>query len=90
MATIKPSSVLRNKYNEISDYCNTYNEPVFITRNGKGDVVVLSNTEYDKLCGRRELYRLLDEGLKDVKAGLSYSADDVFANIERKFEFGGL
>lgn len=90
MAAIKPSSVLRNKYNEISDFCNTYNEPVFITRNGKGDLVVLSNTEYDKLCGRRELYRLLDEGFKDVKAGRSHSADDVFANIERKFEFGGL
>ena len=34
MAAIRPSSDLRNKYNEISDYCNQYNEPVFITKNG--------------------------------------------------------
>ena len=43
MATIRPSSDLRNKYNEISEFCNKYNEPVFITKNGIGDLVVLSN-----------------------------------------------
>ena len=33
MATIRPSSDLRNRYNEISEFCNKYNEPVFITKN---------------------------------------------------------
>ncbi len=37
MVTIRPSSDLRNKYNEISDFCNRYNEPVFITKNGTGE-----------------------------------------------------
>ena len=46
MAAIRPSSDLRNKYNEISDFCNRYHEPVFITKNGTGDLVVLSNAEY--------------------------------------------
>ena len=41
MATIRPSSDLRNRYNEISEFCNKYNEPVFITKNGTGDLVVL-------------------------------------------------
>ena len=45
MAAIRPSSDLRNKYNEISDFCNQFNEPVFITKNGTGDLVVLSNAE---------------------------------------------
>ena len=58
MATIRPSSDLRNKYNEISEFCNRYNEPVFITKNGTGDLVVLSNAEYERLCGKAELHKL--------------------------------
>ena len=90
MATIRPSSDLRNRYNEISDFCNKYNEPVFITKNGTGDLVVLSNAEYERLSGKLELYRLLDEGLADIKSGKSRSAEDVLSDIERKFGFGGV
>ena len=84
MATIRPSSDLRNRYNEISDFCNTYNEPVFITKNGTGDLVVLSNSEYERLCGLAELHRMLDAGLEDIQAGRVRSADEVFSDIERK------
>jgi prevent-host-death family protein len=87
MATIRPSSDLRNKYNEISEFCHTYNEPVFITKNGTGDLVVLSNAEYERLSGKHELYRLLDEGLAAMKAGKHRPAEDVFADIEGKFGF---
>lgn len=41
MPTIKSSADLRNDYNSISTLCHTYNEPVFITKNGKGDLAVL-------------------------------------------------
>ena len=87
MATIRPSSDLRNKYNEISDFCNQFNEPVFITKNGKGDLVVLSNAEYERLCSKAELHRLLDEGLFAVENDNSSPASDVFSDIERKFGF---
>ena len=87
MATIRPSSDLRNKSNEISEFCNKYNEPVFITRNGTGDLVVLSNSEYERLTGKYELHRLLDEGLASVKKGTGHSAEEVFAEIEREFGF---
>ena len=42
MPTIKSSADLRNNYNEISTHCHTYTEPVFITKNGKGDLAVMS------------------------------------------------
>ena len=84
MATIRPSSDLRNRYNEISEFCNTYNEPVFITRNGTGDLVVLSNAEYERLCGLAELHVKLDAGLEDVKSKRVRKAEDVFSDIERK------
>lgn len=87
MATIRPSSDLRNKYNEISEFCNKYNEPVFITKNGTGDLVVLSNAEYERLTGKYELHRLIDEGLASMKKGTGRSAEEVFAEIEREFGF---
>ncbi|MFZ7101865.1 MAG: type II toxin-antitoxin system prevent-host-death family antitoxin [Peptococcaceae bacterium] len=88
MATIRPSSDLRNKYNEISEFCNKYNEPVFITKNGTGDLVILSNSEYERLTGKHELHRLLDEGLASMKKGTGRSAEEVFAEIERELGFG--
>ena len=78
MAKILPSSDLRNKYNEISNFCNTSHEPVYITKNGKGDLVVLSNTAYEELTGRSELHRLLNEGLSAMKAGGGRPAREVF------------
>lgn len=87
MATIRPSSDLRNKYNEISEFCNKYNEPVFITKNGTGDLVVLSNAEYERLNGKYELCRLLNEGLASMKKGTGLPAEEAFAEIEREFRF---
>ena len=85
MATIRPSSDLRNKYNEISDFCRTYNEPVFITKNGVGDLVVLSNVEFERLSGKHELYRLLEEGFVAMEKGSGRLASEVFDSIAKEF-----
>ncbi len=42
MPNIRSSADLRNSYNEISTFCHEYAEPVFITKNGKGDLAVMS------------------------------------------------
>lgn len=67
MPSIRPSSDLRNKYNEISKFCNKYNEPVYITKNGQGDLAVMSIETYERLVGKFELYKLLDEGMESIK-----------------------
>lgn len=69
MPTIKSSAELRNNYNEISTFCHTYPEPVFITKNGKGDLAVMSIETYEALTSRFELYGLLKDGLDDVASG---------------------
>ena len=66
MPTIKSSAELRNNYNEISTFCHNYSEPVFITKNGKGDLAVMSIEAYEELTSRFELYGLLKDGLDDV------------------------
>ena len=83
MPSIRPSSDLRNNYNEISDFCNRYNEPVFITKNGTGDLVVLSNEAYERLCGQAELHKLLDAGIAQMKANKHRPASEVFEKLEK-------
>jgi prevent-host-death family protein len=56
MPEIKPISDLRNKANQISDQAETMDEPIFITRNGEGDMVVMSMTHYSKLQLKLELF----------------------------------
>lgn len=69
MPTIKSSADLRNNYNEISTYCHNYPEPVFITKNGKGDLAVMSIEAYEELTSRFELYSQIKEGMDDISAG---------------------
>jgi len=85
MAKILPSSDLRNKYNEISNFCNTYNEPVFITKNGTGDLVLMSNAAFEELSGRRKLHRLLDDGLAAMKDGGGRPDGEVFAKLREEY-----
>ena len=49
---IKPSSYIRNDYAELSSYCRESGEPVYITRNGEGDMVVMSMESYEELQNR--------------------------------------
>lgn len=84
MPSIRPSSDLRNKYNEISEFCHTYSEPVYITKNGKGDLAVMSIETFERLVGKYELYKLLDEGMEAMKNNKVLPAEDVFRQIERR------
>ncbi len=82
MPNIRPSSDLRNKYHEISEFCHKYSEPVYITKNGKGDLAVMSIDTYEKLVGKFELYKLLDEGMTAEKNHRVVPADSVFEKIQ--------
>ena len=82
MPSIRPSSDLRNKYNEISEFCHKYSEPVYITKNGKGDLAVMSIETFERLVGKYELYKLLDEGMEAMKNNKVLPAGDVFRQIE--------
>ncbi len=56
MPVIKPISDLRNKANEISALAHESDEPIFITKNGEGDLVVMSIAQYSKLQLKLELF----------------------------------
>ncbi|MEY8360292.1 type II toxin-antitoxin system Phd/YefM family antitoxin [Anaerotruncus colihominis] len=80
---IRPVSDLRNKFPEIEEVVLNTGEPVFLTKNGYGSMVVMSLEQYSKLTDELELK--LDEA--DRAAGLSdtrYSGDEVFGRVRKR------
>ena len=59
MLNIKPSAAIRNNYNEVSELCKRTGEPVYLTKNGEGDLVVMDMETY----ARRESMLRLRENL---------------------------
>ncbi len=88
MPIIKSSTDLRNNYNEISKFCHESREPIFITKNGQGDLAVMSIETYEMLNGKLELYRLLDEGRAAVKEGRKRPLADVMRDIRQEIADG--
>ena len=84
MPNIRPSAYLRNNYNDISEFCHSKMEPVFITKNGHGDLAVMSIETYDKFYSRYELYYLLDEAIEAERAGDYMDYDDFIVELMGK------
>lgn len=55
---IKPSAAIRQNYNEIAALCKSTGEPVFLTKNGEGDLVVM---DIDTYVRREKMLRLREE-----------------------------
>lgn len=60
---IKSSTSLRNQYSDISEYCKKTGEPIYLTKNGDGDLVVMSIEAFEK----REKMLQLKEKLLEVE-----------------------
>lgn len=69
MTIIKPISDLRNKSREISELAHEAKEPIFITRDGEGDMVVMSLAYYGQMQKQLELYGKLAAAQAEVAAG---------------------
>ena len=54
MINIRPVSDLRNKYTEIENLVLKEDEPVYLTKNGYGSMVVMSLEKYSKLAGKKD------------------------------------
>jgi len=75
---IKPSTALRNEYNTIADLCKAKQEPVFLTKNGEGDLVVMSIETYrfrEEMLDLRE--KLLAAEANRLAGAKTYSTQEV-------------
>ena len=67
---IKPSAAIRQNYTEIANLCKETGEPVFLTKNGEGDLVVMDIAVYDQREKQLELREKLVEIEELRKAGI--------------------
>ena len=84
MPTIISGSDLRNRYSEISSICHQQQEPVFITKNGQGDLALMSIELYEKLNSKLELYRLLGEGRTAIKEGRKQPLGEAMTELRKR------
>ena len=84
MPAIKSSTDLRNNYNDISSFCHQNREPVFITKNGQGDLAVMSIDLYEMLNHKLELYRLLSEGRTAINEGRKRPLDAAIHDLRKR------
>ena len=72
--------------NKISDLCNESNEAIFITKNGDGDMVVMSIKTYEEKLERIEMYESILNGLANVKEGKIKDGPCALKELKAKYD----
>lgn len=86
MPHIRSSADLRNNYNEISAFCHDYAEPVFITKNGRGDLAVMSIEAYEAMMNTLQTDIAIAEAEQEFAAeGVLLDAEEVLSDLRRKY-----
>ena len=87
MPNIRPVSDLRNNFADISRTVHESSEPVFLTKNGYGDMVVMSIEAFERHQFDSEVYVKLKEAELEAKTtGKRFSHDEVFSSLRRKLQ----
>jgi PHD/YefM family antitoxin component YafN of YafNO toxin-antitoxin module len=82
---IRPIKVLRNT-TEISELCHKIDEPVFISKNGYGDLVIMSMETYEKQLAKLDVYKKLTESEAQIKNKEDLlDTKEVFAELKAKY-----
>lgn len=83
MIHIRPVSDLRNKYTEIEELVQHSGEPVYLTKNGYGSMVLMSIEQYSALTDSLE--RHLDEADRAAETDdARYTAEEVFGRVRKR------
>ena len=78
---IKPSASIRQNYNEIANLCRSTGEPVYLTKNGEGDLVVMdirAFTRREKMLKLREELLAVEEDRLSGRAGTTPDELDIY------------
>ena len=85
MPVIMPIKDLRNT-SEISDMAHKIQEPIFITKNGYSDLVVMSSELYDKFARINRIDQAIYESEKELEeGGISIDLNEAFDSLDRKY-----
>ncbi len=81
--TILPSADIRQRYNEVAEVCKTTKEPVYLTKNGQGDLVVLDIEVFEKMKQEIAFREMILQAHASYLAGeKTHSLDETFAMMD--------
>lgn len=78
---IRPSAAIRQNYNEIAELCRETEEPVYLTKNGEGDLVVMDIESFhrrEKMLALREELIAVEEDKLAGRTGCSLDELDAY------------
>jgi len=85
MKRIRPVSDLRNNFAEISRIVHETDEPVFLTKNGYGDMVVMSIEAFEAKQFESEIFHKLKEAQIEAKStDIRYSHEEIISGLKAK------
>jgi len=84
MPQIIPIKDLKNT-SEISELCHKTMEPVFITKNGYGDMVIMSIDVYDQTMRQLNMYRELELAEQQIREGKTKDAIESLENMRERY-----
>lgn len=84
MTRIVPIKDLKNT-SEISEMCHSTDEPIFITKNGYGDMVIMSLETYETKFNRLNMYKDLEISEQQILEGKVQSIESCIAEIKAKY-----
>ena len=84
MPQIIPIRDLKNT-SEISQKCRESREPIFITKNGYGDMVIMSMQLYEEIIARQDVYEKLAVAKKQIEEGKTRDGMLVLDDIRKKY-----
>ncbi len=85
MPRIIPIKDLKNT-SEISEKCHSLNEPVFITKNGYGDMVIMSIEAYEKIAYMNDIYEKIKQGESAIDDNRTITAKQSVDALREKYE----
>ncbi|MDR2088720.1 MAG: type II toxin-antitoxin system Phd/YefM family antitoxin [Clostridiales Family XIII bacterium] len=83
MPQIIPIKDLKNT-SEISELCRRAGEPVFVTKNGYGDMVIMSMETYEKEMLLQDVFAKLDTAERDIAEGRTKDARESLRALREK------
>lgn len=84
MPQIIPIKDLKNT-SEISDLCHRSEEPIYITKNGYGDMVIMSIENYEKTMRQIKMYREIEISEQQIKEGKRKDARAALASMRERY-----
>ncbi len=85
MPHIIPIKDLKNT-SAISEMCHSINEPLFVTKNGYGDMVIMNMELYEKMAYMNDIYEKIKQGEKAIDTNRVMSAENSLDTLRRKYE----